>query len=229
MYAYDMIEQKSLEPITSCDDYVVFYKPHGIPTVPLKSQELDGTLLSSAVKLFPEIMNICGKNSWEGGTIHRLDIVTAGLVLFARKQSFYDYIQNEQKENRFLKSYIANTIERKSLPGFPLFNISNPITSCFRAYGPGRKAVRPCSMIKSDSKKKYDTYIEKKRNNQYICKIYQGFRHQIRAHLAWAGHPIINDYLYGADDIGKGNFISLECFALSFDGEKIIYNYSDFE
>lgn len=32
-----------------------------------------------------------------------------------------------------------------------------------------------------------------------LCKIAQGFRHQVRAHLAWAGLPILGDALYNAD------------------------------
>ena len=36
------------------------------------------------------------------------------------------------------------------------------------------------------------------------CRIHRGFRHQIRAHCALAGHPLANDDLYGHSD-GQGS------------------------
>ena len=72
------------------EDFLIADKPHGIPTVPLKGQNPDGTLLGMVSVQYPEVLNVCGKNPWEGGTCHRLDTATAGLVVFARTKTFYE-------------------------------------------------------------------------------------------------------------------------------------------
>lgn len=56
----------------------------------------------------------------------------------------------------------------------------------------------------------------------HFCTITKGFRHQIRAHLAWIGQPIIGDVLYGeaaAQSLmcqPQTQSIALDCVGLSF-------------
>ena len=83
-------------------EFLIADKPHGTPTVPLKNQTPAGTLLGMVSAQYPETLDVCGRNPWEGGTCHRLDTATAGLVVFARTQTMYDYLQEIQLHNAFL-------------------------------------------------------------------------------------------------------------------------------
>ena len=199
------------------EDFLIADKTHGIPTVPLKGQNPDGTLLGMVSAQYPEVLNVCGKNLWEGGTCHRLDTATAGLVVFARTQTFYDYLQGIQQADLFMKTYRAETVENDSLKGSDIQIEDNRefrIMSYFRAYGKGSKAVRPVQDIRrADSPVLYTT-MAVKNGEAFTCTITRGFRHQIRAHLAWIGHPIQGDCLYGTP--GETDTLALDCLKVQF-------------
>ena len=199
------------------EDFLIADKPHGIPTVPLKGQNPDGTLLGMVRKQYPEVLNVCGRNSWEGGTCHRLDTATAGIVVFARTQTFYDYLQGIQQADLFVKTYRAETVENDSLKGLDIKIEDNRefrIMSYFRAYGKGSKAVRPIQDIRrADSPVLYTT-MAIKNGEDFTCTISRGFRHQIRAHLAWIGYPIKGDCLYGTGI--ETDTMELDCLKVQF-------------
>ena len=198
------------------NDFAIARKAHNIPTVPLKTQSPNGTLLGLVQIECPQILSVQGKNPWEYGALHRLDTATAGLVLFAKTQSFYDYMINIQNKDLFEKTYIALTTKDTRLKGFESPNNRTfKIQSYFRSYGKGAKEVRPTLDIKkADSKTLYTTeclVID----GGYQCKITKGFRHQIRAHLAWIGNPIKGDKLYGNTQ-EKEQDLQLKCIEISF-------------
>ena len=221
-----------LNMLYECDDFLLLDKPHNMPTVPLKHQDLEGTLLEQAAKVCPQVLEVKGKNPWEGGALHRLDTATAGIVLFAKNQNFYNRMQGLQEKNYFEKYYIASTCENNSLKGFDIEEKSGVITisSYFRPFGPGSKEVRATLEEKKASPKiLYKTAVIRN-ENRFCCTITKGFRHQIRAHLAWVGHPIIGDNLYGlkdsrcdsrldsdgvGDQIKTTNELQLECVGIS--------------
>ncbi len=202
-------------------DFLVFYKESGLATVPLKAG-CGSSLLSVASSYFPETGEPFSKNYWEGGVLHRLDTLTSGLVLIARNRGFYDLMRREQECGRFIKRYRADTEERIPIEGFPpftsVFGEKSVIESAFRAWGPGRKAVRPLVGDRiRDVGPVYRTKIERIEGRRvYLC-LSRGFRHQVRCHLAWSGHVITGDGLYGAS---PGTF-SLESYSISFLGRTV--------
>ncbi|MBR6084963.1 MAG: RNA pseudouridine synthase [Spirochaetales bacterium] len=208
-------------------DFLIADKPHGLPTVPLKGQDPEGTLLGLVAQRCPEVLRVCGKNPWEGGTLHRLDTATGGLVVFARTQAMYDYLQKTQQRDLFEKTYRADTFESTALKGSNLQIIDNEefkIVSYFRSYGRGSKSVRPTEDIKRADTPVLYTTTAIKSGERFTCRITRGFRHQIRAHLAWIGHPIQGDPLYGNEV--NGGTLSLDCFEVRFplpDGEPFFF------
>ena len=199
------------------EDFLIADKPHAVPTVPLKGQKPESTLLGMVSERYPEVADVCGRNPWEGGTCHRLDTATAGLVVFARTQTFYDYLQGIQQADLFVKTYRAETVENDSLKGSDIQIEDNRefrIMSYFRAYGKGSRAVRPVQDIRrADSPVLYTT-MAVKNGEAFTCTITRGFRHQIRAHLAWIGHPIQGDCLYGTP--GETDTLALDCLKVRF-------------
>jgi len=209
--------------IAETASYLVVYKPPRMHTAPLKEGE-GKTLLAWTASLFPDVLQVHGYKTTEGGLLHRLDYETQGLVLFARTDAAMMALAAQQEKNMFIKEYDAVsplTAETENqLPGFPPYpsvlypHAGNCIESAFRPYGKGRKAVRP--FIKE--KTCYSTEIcscASEGDKQYFCiRITKGFRHQIRCHLAWINRPILNDTLYGGNR--DGGFLALRASALAF-------------
>lgn len=208
--------------------FIVIYKPHNLPSAPLTKDDRNNALFQAG-ELFPEVYSVKGRKEIEYGLIHRLDTVTAGLILISLTQDFYDKMMKIQAQDKFIKYYWAQcdicTDNADTLGGFPpLYNSlhnykCNDIVhtkSHFRSFGDGAKEVRPvteksgmAALKKLKSKTEYETEISLKDINEethsaeVLCKITRGYRHQVRCHLAWAGLPIKNDPLYNSNFINK--------------------------
>lgn len=197
------------EVIFENEAYGVLYKPRGMPTAPLAQNE-EGTLLSWFLKKYPETSSVRGKKEIEAGLVHRLDTATSGLVLIAKNQESYDALNLMQANNLIKKTYTAfvdRSDEAVLEPDFSQSNLPYRISSQFRSYGPKGKKVLPVFYGMRDfspAGKMYTTNIidindfPSKDNSvlKVTCTLTQGFRHQVRAHLASIGLPIYGDPLY---------------------------------
>ena len=228
-----LINDYSLSQILAAEkDFLVIYKPPCIHSSPLKSSKGDN-ILTWCLKEHPEITSFSGRRTGEGGLLQRLDFQTQGLMLAARSKFGLDVLLEQQKNNLIVKEYCAIVSDSKTtLQGFPASihtDNSNTntnekkITSAFRPYGQGRKAVRPVLDINKQDKACREFYLTEILKDESLpsglrslqVRIFKGFRHQIRCHLAWLGFPIINDALYGGASFGRG-LLGLRACMLSF-------------
>jgi len=213
-------------------DFLVVYKPPRMHSAPLAHSSSDN-VLAWCSRQFPEIAELPGRRAGEGGLLHRLDFETHGLLLVARTRRAMETLILAQKNGDLIKEYSALASTGITFTqGFPREKPDVPpgffageeinskeIKSAFRAYGFGRKAVRPVIVnegqgidakeIVLDGGNPYTTEICEACSLprgivSFRLRIYRGFRHQIRCHLAWLGFPILNDKLYGARSFGKG-------------------------
>jgi len=213
-------------------DFLIVYKPPRMHSAPQGFS--DDSLLKWCVKSYPEIAELHGRKKGEGGLLHRLDYETHGVMLIARSAPGMEALLEQQRQGKIYKEYCALTSKSEiALPGFPKEKPQLPtgcaveITSAFRPYGPGRKAVRPVLPRDAKSKKPQAPYLTEILESEsasaagfenclsFRLRIRNGFRHQIRCHLAWIGMPILNDKLYGGMAIGNG-YLALRACSLSF-------------
>ena len=240
--------------LVSEKDFLVVYKPPRMHSAPLTRSPSDNLLNWCAGK-FPEIADLPGRRTGEGGLLHRLDFETHGLLLIARNLRGMEVFIDQQKAGIIIKEYCALTSEAiTTLPGFPKENPGIPpdlihdkepvknsmpvsIKSAFRSYGFGRKAVRPVIAedengtsankkdIVFDNGKPYVTDILETHSLShgitfFRLRIFRGFRHQIRSHLAWLNRPVLNDDIYGNAmnrdaSFGK-SLLGLRAYSISF-------------
>lgn len=220
---------------TAAKPFLVIYKPKGLASAPLTADDKDNALYQ-ALEAFPELRNVKGKKEIEYGLLHRLDTATDGLMVIAANQECYDFLCNEQREGRFVKYYRAECDilpdNAKQLGGFPPDLPQGTAVSYFRPYGEGRKEVRPvtensgkAALNKIGKQKLYKTEItiltEDKSSAiaKVECRITEGYRHQVRCHLAWAGFPVRGDLLYNSQDIKKAEN------ELKFSATKVSFEY----
>lgn len=196
---------------------LVVDKPAGLATVPLKEDPPEKpTLLGVVAAAYPETLVSYGRNSWEGGVLHRLDTPTSGLVIIARNQYAFDTLTIAARAELITKEYFLSSTHKATPPeGFPPYTYEDPalaggkevvIGSLFRPWGEKRREVRP---VLSDSPRHllaktsgvwYMTRVVAQGSGLFRARITSGFRHQVRAHLAWSGHPIDGDDLYGGKE-----------------------------
>lgn len=227
------------EVLYDTGDFSIVWKPHDMPCAPLKENE-EGTLLywylhQSCCR--GEAGLVAGRKAVECGLLHRLDTATAGLVLIAKKQEAFDFLNAAQKSGLFQKTYKAFCsditessvipVERKISPDAGSYHIS--VESRFRGFGPKGREVRPVffssRMWNKCGSRGYCTEIQRVEKTLsgdcvcVLCSLENGFRHQVRIHLASCGLPICGDKLYNPlcrSCRTDGCYLQLFAVALSF-------------
>jgi 23S rRNA pseudouridine1911/1915/1917 synthase len=153
-------------------------KPRGLPSVP-NGGFLEHTLLFRARRLHPEAV-----------PMHRLGRGTSGLVLFARTELARRAVAAEWRAGRVEKEYLALVKGRPALESFtvetPIGPVPHPRLGRIHAASPsGRPAV---SHVRVLAARGGDAIV--------AVRIPTGRPHQVRIHLAAAGHPLVGDRLY---------------------------------
>ena len=220
---------------TEAEPFLVADKPAGLPTAPLHDD--DDSALTQAVALFPQIAAVTGKKAVEKGLVHRIDTATRGLVLVAATDAWYGFLIDAQRRGKFQKWYraavdaIPDAASR--LGGFPAPPVKFApsagecitVQSSFRSYGTHRHAVRPVNGQSGRAARKksggtiYQTAITVQDEQNVICTITAGYRHQVRCHLAWIGLPVQNDPLYNPscmDTDGTTEKLAFTAYKIAF-------------
>ncbi|MBK8011175.1 MAG: RluA family pseudouridine synthase [Deltaproteobacteria bacterium] len=175
-----------VEVLHEDDNLLVLSKPAGMPTGPLVPGE-SGTLLGVAVGLAPEIAT--AGPPLEGGLVHRLDRDTTGVVVFAKTLAQRELLREAFRRHDIEKRYLA--IVQGGLSG-PVVVVGAISTAEDRRrvrvrLGHGLPA-RTEFAVRSAWSDRWSLL------EAVTCT---GRRHQVRAHLACLGRPIVGDVAYG--------------------------------
>lgn len=155
------------------------FKPRGLPTLP-GAGFLEHTLLARVRARFPEAR-----------PMHRLGRGTSGLVLFARTAPAAAILQEAWRGRTILKAYRALgsgvCLREAFRVEAPIGPVPHPRLGTLHAFSPQGRAA--ASEVKALARFEDTTLFQ--------VDIETGRPHQIRIHLAWAGHPLAGDPLYG--------------------------------
>jgi 23S rRNA pseudouridine1911/1915/1917 synthase len=126
--------------------------------------------------------------------LHRLDVETGGILAFARGKTFFKTAASEARDSKWCKAYLA-VIEGKwtgpqadtqgHFHGPLIENPNDPIRSRMHVDPQGKPSLTLWWRL-----------AESKTHSLILAAPITGRKHQIRAHFADAGHPIVGDKMY---------------------------------
>lgn len=181
-------------PVVYEDDWlVVIDKPAGVPSHPLRAQEI-GTVASALVHRYPEMAGV-GYRPREPGILHRLDTGTSGLMLAARDDLTFQALQRMLQAGQIEKHYVA------IVHGTP---VTGPIERAIGAHPSDPRRVRAFPEGREDrGARPARTDVLSVRPlgrglSEVEVKAGAAARHQVRVHLSAVGTPLVGDELYGA-------------------------------
>lgn len=185
----DLVPQDiPLDIVYEDGDVIVVNKPVGMVVHPAPGHS-DGTLVNA-------LLYHCG-NTLSGingtlrpGIVHRIDRDTSGLIIAAKNDAAHQYLSAQLADHTLARTYecivVGKLREDRGTVDAPIARHPTDRKRMAVVAG-GREAVTHWEVIA-----RYPGYTHVR------CRLETGRTHQIRVHMAYIGHPILGDTVYGA-------------------------------
>lgn len=178
-------EQISLDILFEDEYFLVINKPAGMSTIPSREHP-NGSLANALVGYYQEI-----RLEATAHIVTRLDRDTSGIVLIAKHRHVHHLMSKQQQSGGVTRTYEA-------LAGGAFSVDSGTVTQPI-----GRKEDSIIEReVRPDGQYACTHFKVFKRHNGFTSielRLETGRTHQIRVHMAFLGHPLLGDDLYGGD------------------------------
>ncbi|MGN1342901.1 MAG: RluA family pseudouridine synthase [Bacilli bacterium] len=178
------------------DDLIVVNKPSGMVVHPAPGN-YSGTLVNALMYHTNNLSTV--NTSIRPGIVHRIDADTSGLLLVAKNDKSHNLLAEAIQKKEVVREYIALV---DGVINEDTATIDAPI---------GRDINNRKKMCVTGSNSKeavtHIRVLERYKNATLIrCKLETGRTHQIRVHLSYIGHPVINDPVYNSKKLIDKDF-----------------------
>lgn len=180
-------------------DIVVINKPSGVVVHPFDFST-EETILDLLHENYPDMFSIENEISLQdkrvvllGGIVHKLDRDTSGVLVIAKNQQTFDELRKFFTDQQVEKTYIAlvrGIVQKES------FTIDAPLGRNKKDY---KQSTAPETPRGSLREAVTDVRVLKRNADTTLVQLTPrtGRTHQLRAHMASIGHPILGDMAYG--------------------------------
>jgi 23S rRNA pseudouridine1911/1915/1917 synthase len=193
-----------LQVLAQDDSFVAVDKPAGWASHPLAAGE-HGTVANALVARFPECAT-ASPDPREGGLVQRLDTDTSGVLLAARNPDAWTALRAALGDPSCEKVYLAEVAGA---------------AGAGQSYEPigrvGRRGARVrvgAGRNPLPAQTAWELLENRASSTLLRVRLSKGRAHQVRAHLAAAGHPIVGDSVYGGG--GETGALHLHAWSIRF-------------
>ena len=169
-------------------DVIVVNKPSGMVVHPAPGHP-DGTLVNALLYHCAGTLSGIG-GALRPGIVHRIDRDTSGLIIAAKNDAAHQYLSAQLADHTLARTYecivVGKLREDRGTVNAPIARHPTDRKRMAVVAG-GREAVTHWEVIA-----RYPGYTHVR------CRLETGRTHQIRVHMAYIGHPILGDTVYGA-------------------------------
>ena len=179
-------EKMDLDIVYEDNDVIVVNKENGVVVHPAVGNK-DHTLVNGLI-YHSKLSDING--TFRPGIVHRIDAYTTGLLMIAKNNKAHEILAHELEEKKTYRKYIAL-----------VWGVIKEDTGTIDApIGRDINDRKKMSVTDINAKEAVTHFrvIERYKNATLIeLQLETGRTHQIRVHMNYIGHPVVNDPVYG--------------------------------
>lgn len=199
------------------DDLLVIDKPAGLHSSMLTGEEDPSETVAGLLAEMREECRDSSEKREDAGLVNRLDRWTSGLLIAAKSRDSWSFLRAELASGRIEKSYLA-VVEGEAPKNHSIATfLGTPNRRAAKMKVFTSRPKRSMRALPAETAFERVAYHPTLDLSLVRATAHTARRHQIRAHAAHMGHPLLGDTLYGATrdlsiiECGSGRGFLLHC------------------